>query len=300
MSYLKSSFNVCVFNLGELSLSPSEVHEKLHANRFMELSPSQEQGVGWVAADDIFRTDFGLEDCVAGTGIVGGFRIDVKAVPKPLLKKLFKEKLRERQRDLGEKLTKADKQILKEECKEQLLLKTLPNPKMVTWIWDREKNRIYLDSKSPKVVDAFSAFFSKTFDTPLEIMTFGIESDEITHFLDWLWKNVNSLETSWVDQDVTLGSEEDTFKFKGPDIGKHVEEIDSFKKDKTVKTIGIGTVINKHDFYLTFSAKNMIIGAANKNKIKHESIETAVLDNSDNINSILETVGGWVDMYMKG
>ena len=300
MSYLKSSFNVCAFQLPkEFQLSPSEVHDRLLTNKFVDLAPSQETGMGWVAPDELFKVDFSLEDIVAGTGLVGGFRIDTKVVPKPLIKKLYREKLKDHQQEFGTKLNKTDKQILKEECKQQLLLKALPNPKMVNWIWDTEKNRVYLDTKSTKVIDAFMGMFTATFETSLEAITFDIIPDEITNFLDWLWQNIEKLETTWLDKDISLESETDTFKFNGPEIGKHIEEIESFKKTKNIKTISVGTALNKNDFGITFNAKNMIIGVANKNKIKHESIETAVLDNCDNITVILDTISNWVKLYQQ-
>src|ERR1017187_10188340 len=100
MSYLKSSYNVCAFEVPkELNLSQSKIHEKLLAKKFVELTPSQEQGFGWVSANDIFKSDFSLDDSVARTSLVGGYRYDVKVVPKALIKKLYRERLKERIKD---------------------------------------------------------------------------------------------------------------------------------------------------------------------------------------------------------
>lgn len=298
MSFLKSSYNLCVIELPkEFKITQSEAYDRMRKNRFMELTPSQEFGHGFVAVDDIFKSEFSMDDIVSAGYVVGGYRFDQKVVPKPLIKKLYRERKREREKETGEKLKKEEKLILKEECKAQLVLKALPNPKMVSWILDFDNSCVYLDTKSTKVIDSFVSLFVDTFEVHISIKDFGVT--EIGKFLDWIWENKGNLEKVWIDNGITLDADKATFKFNGQNLGDYLEEIQLLKKSKTIKNLSIGLVLNKNDYCVTFNDKNLVFSMENKNKIKHESVESAVIDNADNIISVVKKVEELVKMYLK-
>ena len=81
-------------------------------------------------------------------------------------------------------------------------------------------------------------------------------------------------------------------------IETYLEEIEAIKKTKSIKSLGIGTVLGKQDFCLTFNNKNLNVLAANKNKIKHESVETAIIDNADTANEIIKKIDDLVKKYL--
>ena len=115
MSYLKNSYSICVLEVPENFKMPVfEIHQKMLKNIFVELTPSQEFGHGWTAINDIFKTDFVAENVTVGDCVFGGYRFDRKVVPSVLIKKLFREKMRER-KALGDKLSKEDKKNLNTE-----------------------------------------------------------------------------------------------------------------------------------------------------------------------------------------
>jgi len=300
MSLLKSKFSLCVLEVPKsFSITQGDAFNALKANTFVDLKPPQDFGHGWVNIEDMFDTDFSMEDSIAVNAIVGGYRFDKKSIPAPLIKKLYKEKLKEREKEEGGKLEKDEKEILKEECRQQLVLKALPSPKLVTWIWDIDNHRVYIDSKSMAVIEKFMTIFTKTFGIPkITIQNYGLNEDQIGNFLDWIWKNTENLESTWIDQGVTLDADKNTFKFSGPSMEDYLEEIESIKKGKSIKSLNIGCALGGDDYSLTFGGKNLIAGVESMCKIEHESAETAILDNSDRILSIINKIQGTVDHYL--
>lgn len=300
MSKMKSKFSLCVLELPkEFKCQLGEVHNKLLEKKFIELTPSQEFGCGWVHPEDMFKSNFGTEDLVVTESIICGFRYDKKSVPAALVKKLFKEKLKEREKELGGKLEKADKQVLKEECKELLVLKALPNPKMIQWIWNMEENTIFIDVKSEKIIGDFIELFSKTFEVSVQRKNYGIPEDNVTLFLDWVWKQSPTTEGQWVDKGITLDADSNTFKFSGPTLEAFIKEIESIKEGKSVKEICIGCIIGGSDYFITFNSKNLIVTVENTNKIKYESIESAVLDRVDISARVVEKIESLIKNYLE-
>jgi len=300
MSLLKSKFNLCVLEIPkDFSITQGVAFNAMKANTFEELTPTQDFGHGWVCIEDMFNTDFSIEDSVAVNSIVGGYRYDKKTVPDPLLKKLFKEKLKELEKEEGRRLEKAEKEMLKDDCKKLLYPKVLPSPKLVTWIWDMDNSQVYLDTKSMTVIDKFMEFFTTTFKVPtINVKDYGIEEDQVGNFLDWIWKNTENMESTWIDQGVTLDASKNIFQFKGPSLEDYLEEIESIRKGKSIKSLNIGCSLGNNDYSLTFGCKNLIAGVESVSKIKHESAETAILDNSDRVISVINKIQNTVNQFL--
>lgn len=299
MSMLDSKFSLCVLELPEeFKMTQGEAFNALKGNLFVDLTPTQDFGHGWVFINDMFRTDFTMEDSIAVNSVVGGYRYDKKSVPGALLKKLFREKLKEREKEEGRKFEKADKDLLKEECKQLLLPKVLANPKLVTWIWDMDNHRVYLDAKSMAIVEKFIMLFINTFKVPKVIVKdYSLDDDQRGTFLDWIWKNTTNIKDTWIDNGVTLDATGNTFQFKGPTLDTFLEEIESFKNGKSIKSLNIGCSINKLDYSITLNDKNLIVGIECSDKIEHESFETAILDNTDRISAVICKIQETVNQF---
>jgi len=285
MSFLKPNFNLCVFDVEPFQ--QSEVISNLLKRRFTELTPSQESGHGWVLINDLFKNNFEAENTHVVNYSTAGYRCDHKAVPPILIKKLYKEKLSKAIKEEG-RVSKEQRNILKEECKIQLLSKALPNPKVFEWIWDFETNRIYLDTKSPKVIDNFMALFTDTFEVSLTLTDYRITEDALSGFLEWLWENIREKKGFWIYKDLTLDADKNIFKFNGPDLEDYLDEIENLKNTKRVQQLGISTPLNESSISFTLNDKNMVLSLKNSKKIKHDSVETAILDNGDIIKSVIK------------
>jgi hypothetical protein len=295
MSFLNYKFDICFLDLPkDFKVTEKEVYDKLKSNKFKDLNSSQEFGDGWVNVSDMFK-DFEMEDILVVDSYVGGYRFDKKKVPPALLKKLYNEKLKERNKE-GVKLTKEDKKMIKQECKDQLMMQTLATPKMISWILDTEKNMVYLNTKSSSVVDTFIKLFNTTFDTSITVNNFDFQNEsEISEFLDYVWKNLETSENTespnfWIDQEVTFDFDKNVFKFNGPRIEEYRADIENFKKSKRIKSINFGAKIGDSDYSLTLNNQNMAISVECLEKITHESVETAVLDNTDRIHKIMDLI----------
>lgn len=295
MSLLKSNYNLCVLELETpLEGAGSTIHDKLLAKKFMELTPSQDFGHGWVAIHEIFKSQFTLEDAMVGENFVGGYRYDQKKVPNPLIKKLYLEKLKEKK---GEKLNKLEKKNLKDECKSQLLIKALPNPKMVTWILETSTNRIFLDAKSDKVVENFIKLFQETFGINLKVINFNIPLEKINGFLEWLWVSISKLKGISIHTNVVFDADDTSFNFTGP-LTNYLEEIDSIKHEKIIKKLSLEMTLQDLNFLITLNSKNTYLVVKNTSKLNHESVETAVIDNLDRLNKMLNKLNELANDYL--
>lgn len=295
MSFLKSKFNLCVFEIPkELKITQGEAFNKLQKNKFKDLQSSQEFGDGWSNVKDLFK-DFTMEDTVAVNSVVGGYRYDRKRVPAALIRKMYNEKLKEQSKDGF--LNKNEKKLLKEECKAQLLMQTLPTPKLVTWFWDIDNCHVYVDIKSKAVIDTFTTLFNKTFGVYPVIKDYGLEEEEIGSFLEFIWETYEDQNNYWIDQEVTFDIDKNTFKFNGPEIEEYLEEIGVFKKAKGIKNLNVGMKLGDSDYSITFNNKNMVLGIESLAKVEHEDIETAILDNQDRINSVISQIEKMVKQY---
>lgn len=286
MSYLKSNFNVCAFEtLEDNTPNFSSIHEKLLAKSFTDLVKTSSYQDGFVAIDNIFKTNFNLEDISVGSCVAIGYRYDTKKVPKALIKKLFLERLADLKRS-GTEITKEEKETLKQECQEQLLIKALPSPNLVGCIWDIPNKRIYLDSKSEKIIEAFKKLFEDTFGFALRLYTYKFEvAARYPKFLNWLWGNVENHDL-WLEKNVVFNKEKTTFNFTGT-LEPFMPEIETMKNNKDIKKIVVGAALGNMDFSVSLNSKNFYLGAKSLNKINHESVETAIIDNVDRINLII-------------
>lgn len=303
MSFLKSKFDLCVFELPE-DFNPelSDIFNALLKNKFIDIAPASEFADGWANITDLFKP-ITMEDTVAVDYVVGGYRFDKKNVPNALIKRLYQEKLQEKKKEsTKEKITKEIRKQIKEECKSQLLMKTLATPKLLTWVLDVDLGRLYLSSKSKNTVESFRSLFEKTFQTQVKVMDFGLDDeDTISEFLEYMWSNVGDKESEdkhfWINQEVTLDSNKNTFKFNGPDIETYKEEIKNFKQAKKIKSMNLGVTVKKHEYSVTFNNKNTYVSVDVQEKIAHESIETCILDNLDRIKSIVTEIESLVSSF---
>ena len=298
MSYLKSKFSLCALDLLD-PIDGIKFHDSLLAKKFVELTPSQELGHGWVAVDDMFKVDFTAEDIVAGVYKTIGYRYDQKTVPKSLIKKLYKERLKERKK-MGEKLEEVDRNILKDECKAQLILQVLPNPKYCHCIFDLNQKVVFVDTKSAKVLDGFRMLLGETFSVKTNLKSFGLVENQLDKFLDWIWVDEKSRKSEGIaiNKDIELDADKTKFNFTGPNLETYMKEINSFRDTKVIKKLGLFMSIGPEDYSVLLNNKNFLLTIETLSKIKHESVETAILDNASNLQSICDKVTSIVNKFL--
>ena len=296
MSFLSSNFNLCVLELPkEFKLKPAEIYDKLGTKRFKEITALEKSCNGWVAIHNMFKSNFTYEETCAGSSIVAAFRQDVKKVSGKLVRKLYLERLAERKKD-GIKLLKDDKKILKEACQEELVLKALPTPNAFHFIIDMDKNLIYLDAKSLNVVDAFSNLFEATFSMRPFLKDMDVK--DYDKFLDWLWNSIASLEEIGVYSNIVIKDDNNSFSLNSESLQKYAEQINTLKEGKAIKKLGL-SMHKDVDYNVMINDKNFILSIKTLPKIKHESVETAVIDNVGRIDYVTTKIQDIIKKFSK-
>jgi len=303
MSFLKNKFSLSILRINEdINLTQREAILKLESSIFKDPSPLVEFADGFVDVSDMFIPFIPQENAIILNGLVCGYRFDKKSIPSTLLKKVFKDKIKEIQDKEGVTLSREEKKTIKEDCKKSLLSKVLAKPKAVTWFWDMPNNIIYLNTDSPKVLSNFEKLFRSTFELPessLELENYGLNNKEtISDFLEWIWKETEDTSLGIINQKITFKLDINEFNFKGPHLTEFMEEIDNFKKSKRVKNLSLNFTSNKHEYLITLSNKNTMINVEILDAVKHENVETAILDNLDHIENITKYLNKIIQKFL--
>jgi len=294
MSFLKSNFNLCVLTLPEeFSVKKMDAYDKLLKNQFRNLSASDESGHGWVDLKEFDKTDFDFDKVCFGTNMALGYRIDKKSVPKKLLKSNVNKAVAKR-RKAGEKVNADLRTVIKDECKAQLVMKALPTPKHVHWIWDFDLKCIYLDTHTDKVVQNFKELFQKTFEVNLELKQYNLSGELLNNFLDWIW--VNEPEQIKVDDNIVLSSSEEktNFNYQSQSLENYEEYIDQAKENKLIKKLNIVFQLKNINYKVKLNDTNLFLSVESEPKIKGSDSEPIILDITDRITTLVkkfETLG---------
>lgn len=147
----------------------AEAHKLFSLHSFNPIDEGiEELSIGWVHTEDPKAHSFtDPSTCWHERYLVFSLRRDQRKIPAALLKEHF-EKACEKYLSENPGLSKVNKQRkeeLKELVRQQLLAKTLPDPKVYDAVWDTEANVLTFTTLSPKTIELFEDFFKKTFDS---------------------------------------------------------------------------------------------------------------------------------------
>ena len=115
-----------------------------------------------------------LSHCAYDNGYILRIRVERRKVPASLLAFLYKEKVTNMQRQ-GKPLRREEKKKLKEELKEDLLQKALPEVKFLDVIWDTNKEELTLLSNSKNDREVFEKLIKQSFSDPLGMLILPVE-----------------------------------------------------------------------------------------------------------------------------
>jgi len=154
--------------------NPTPSHERL-LERLEQFAfagiDAQEEGAvhGWVAPDHLFDGDFASPKVFRGQYALFALRIDTKKVPGPVLAAHTALAIAAAcEADGVEKLPAKQKRDLKREVKRQLLAETPPVQRAYGVFWNVRARKVFLQSTSKAVVEAFRALFERAFELNLE------------------------------------------------------------------------------------------------------------------------------------
>jgi len=146
------------------------VLERLQANAFQDLDvlSLKDRSLGWVSAENMAIAAFDDLHFAKGPYLVFALRIDERRIPPLAMKAAYLREEISHQKATGqERLSRRDKDRLKEQVRQNLIKKTLPVPALYEVCWIPSKRTVLFLSTSRKANDEFILFFYRSFDIRL-------------------------------------------------------------------------------------------------------------------------------------
>ncbi len=140
---------------------------KLNAFRDGSLG-ADEKNSGWTSMENILDTKFAQADYLYGDYLAISLRLDRKSVPPSLLKLKMLEAER-KFLSARKRLSKEQRDELKEQIRLELLSKAHPVPSFFDVCWSLSGGWLLFSSLSAGVMEEFEALFKKTFDISLQV-----------------------------------------------------------------------------------------------------------------------------------
>lgn len=164
MGLIKKAATFTVFNVeDEDKFTIKEIIECLNKQVIPEIEGnSSKEAFGFCSLEDPFENGVTLGETSLGFGL----RHDSKKISKTAAKKRFKEefsKLKQEAKLSRKKITKEEKQALKEQIESQFYADATVDEKLYEIIWDTKNKLLYLGTASGKIVDGAQELFLKTF-----------------------------------------------------------------------------------------------------------------------------------------
>ncbi len=146
------------------------VLQRLTANAFREIDPGSlnEKSTGWVSCENMASTAFDDLHFAKDPFLVFSLRSDVRKIPALTRKAaLLREEIRYREATGKERISKKDRDMLKDEVWQSLMKKALPAPSVNDVCWNLQSGIVLFFSTSGTANDDFTSFFFRSFDIKL-------------------------------------------------------------------------------------------------------------------------------------
>ena len=141
------------------------LNQRIKQNIFMDIEGSTvDKSLGWVSAHDYFDADFAFESYNLSPYVVLGLRQDKRSVPASLVRKYHRLEIKQfRELQPTAKLSKPDREMLKE--KARLMLLTRIPPQTTTWemSWNTMSNEVWFTTSSRGNLEISVELFAKSF-----------------------------------------------------------------------------------------------------------------------------------------
>jgi len=160
--------------------SLERVLERLETFAFSGLGDAEEGSVtGWVAPEHLFDGGFDIDKIVRGPYVVFALRMDTRKVSGPVLAAHTALEIEATLEAEGlERLGRARKSELKQAIRRRLLKETPPVQKAYGVFWNLRTRRVFLQSTSKTVTEAFRQLFERTFELELVARVPGLVASE--------------------------------------------------------------------------------------------------------------------------
>ena len=157
--------------VGEL---PSDIRTKaiegLAAHKFLDinLDLDREESWGWVNTEDVTDTNFDTAKVFWGSYVMVTLRHDAIKIPAATFKVKLKKACEDACRARGvNKLSKSDKNDIKERLTSQLKKTAIPNIKTFDMVWNLDRGVVWFFATNKKLNESFVDLFAETFGLKL-------------------------------------------------------------------------------------------------------------------------------------
>ncbi|NUN14668.1 MAG: recombination-associated protein RdgC [Myxococcales bacterium] len=132
--------------------------------REIDISSDEERTFGWVGVGDVLDLDLTMEKIFFGSNILLTLRTDTLKVPGAALKLVLRQAEKEFMTDTKkERLSKQDKEEIKEHVIKTLRKRLLPSVKGIDMVWDVSTATVRFWSHNKTMGDLFTEVFFDTF-----------------------------------------------------------------------------------------------------------------------------------------
>ncbi len=171
MGLLSSSVSVTRYKVEGKPAEPvlETIADGLKKNVITEIDNDiAEKSSGWTSFENPFKPDFEGSSFVVGTYLIFSMRIDKKAIPSKIIKKLCDEEIANKLAQTGrERLSRNEKQAIRENVVNSLSLRIPATPCIYDLVWSMEEEWLWFFSNQKAANEELETMFSKSFGLSL-------------------------------------------------------------------------------------------------------------------------------------
>jgi len=185
MGFLNRSVSFSRFKTSKkVSYGTENLRERIKKNAFREVEENSEEeiSIGWVALNDWIDNKFEETSSFLKASFISlSLRVDKRKVPKQAIYTQYRKRLAERYTEEEQRLTKEDRENIKEAVTARLLRRAIPTTQIYDMIWNTHTNEVFFTSTSEKLCLTFFEIFNKTFDcTLIQIFPYSMAEEHVS------------------------------------------------------------------------------------------------------------------------
>jgi hypothetical protein len=312
MGLMKKAANFTVVKITGLADTPAkEIITALEGAKIKEIKGTGDaEAFGFCKIDDPFERGTSVSDGMLGFGL----RHDKKKVSKTLFKRLYKEELRKQKGGLigfgkKKKMTKEEKQFVKDEVLSKLYAEASPLEKLNEVILNYKEGVAFIGTTTPQVVDGFSACIRKLFpDVEISVWqpevidneTKGTKENYQNALMTWiLHKSVSEPKRQWVPQSAKFFDGVSTITVKSEHEFPTEAWLSSYK-DRVVDALSFSITKDDKQIDISLSRGSWSLKQVKcKPDVVHEDADSALFERYHLFNGVVSEISEIVTEFGK-
>ncbi len=210
---------------------------------FQPLKPEDEatEATGWCAMERPFDLELDAAKLFHDSYVTIGFRVDRYRIPGALLKsQVADEEQRLRERTKKERLSRNEKQEIKDRVLMRLRKKVIPSSKAVDVVWHLDEGTVLFFAHSKRMLADFAALFEKTFGLTLveDSPYAAVERASLSRELTRAFKNIEPI--CYSDGRKVLGrkASANATEVPTPEPTEVADEVDVLQRIESTRFLG--------------------------------------------------------------